>query len=163
MCIASIKKRRQCAQNWTFDNAGNTVIFVIESQVAGTQNHLKTPGMAELGLPGWVVTDTPNSWQICKCYSIKFWKVFMHLIYLKLVLWLLMMFWNVKQPISLVFYTNSISRPKILKPVHSVTQKDTIATAILCINKHKITPRSCCLIVIMLRCIYCELFYVDQY
>ena len=29
------------------------------------------------------------------------------------------------------FYTNSISRPKILKPAHSVTQRDAIATAIL--------------------------------
>ena len=28
------------------------------------------------------------------------------------------------------FYTNSISRPKILKPAHSVTQRDAIATAI---------------------------------
>ena len=29
------------------------------------------------------------------------------------------------------FYTNSISGQKILKPAHSVTQRDTIATAIL--------------------------------
>ena len=29
------------------------------------------------------------------------------------------------------FYTNSISGPKILKPAHSETQRDTIATAIL--------------------------------
>ena len=29
------------------------------------------------------------------------------------------------------FYTNSISRPKILKPPHSVMQRDAIATAIL--------------------------------
>jgi hypothetical protein len=29
------------------------------------------------------------------------------------------------------FYTNSISRPKILKPAHGVTQRDTIARAIL--------------------------------
>ena len=28
------------------------------------------------------------------------------------------------------FYTNSISGPKILKPGHSVTQRDAIATAI---------------------------------
>ena len=32
LCIASIKKRRQCAQNWTFDNTGNTIVFVIESK-----------------------------------------------------------------------------------------------------------------------------------
>ena len=60
MCIASIKKRRQCAQNWTFDNAGNTVIFVIESQVAGTKNHSKTTEMAELGLPERGVTCNLN-------------------------------------------------------------------------------------------------------
>ena len=29
------------------------------------------------------------------------------------------------------FYTNSISGPKILKPAHSVTQRDAMATAIL--------------------------------
>ena len=28
LCIASIKKWRQCAQNWTFDNAGNTYIYL---------------------------------------------------------------------------------------------------------------------------------------
>ena len=50
LCIASIKKRRQCAQNWTFDNTGNTIVFVIESQVAGTKNHLNTPGMADPNL-----------------------------------------------------------------------------------------------------------------
>ena len=29
------------------------------------------------------------------------------------------------------FYTHTISGPKILKPAHSVTQKDAIATAVL--------------------------------
>ena len=50
LCIASIKKRRQCAQNWTFDNTGNTIVFVIESQVAGTKDHLNIPGMADPNL-----------------------------------------------------------------------------------------------------------------
>ena len=69
LCIAIIKKRRQCAQSWTFDNAGNTIVFVIEYQVAGTKNHLKTSGMAEPGLPGRCVTGTPIFFQISKPYS----------------------------------------------------------------------------------------------
>ena len=46
------------------------------------------------------ITQTKNPYSLC---FIKFYKVFIHLIYLKLVLWLLMMIWKVKQPISLVF------------------------------------------------------------
>ena len=52
LCITSIKKWRQCAQNWTFDNAGNT--FILQSfKSQKPKNHLKTPGMAEPGLSGW--------------------------------------------------------------------------------------------------------------
>ena len=46
------------------------------------------------------ITQIKNPYSLC---FIKFWKVFIHLIYLKLVLWLLMMIWKVKQHISLGF------------------------------------------------------------
>ena len=75
------------------------------------------------------ITQTKNPYSL---HVIKFWEVFIYLIYLKLVLWLLLMIWKVHKINHFTgFYTNSISRQKILKSAHSVTQRDAIATAIL--------------------------------
>ena len=55
-------------------------------------------------------TQTKNPYSLC---FIKFWKVFLNLIYLKLVLWLLMMIWKVKQPISLL-WTKNVKSTKVI-------------------------------------------------